>query len=187
MPQGGVGDSAVRNFFRGGRTVRVSPYTDSACSTAFTAAGSSSSNSSSRSFEVEVEGVPPVWAALPGLPWPNLTPTAKAALRSLVVPASSSAELTVSWGEAQGPVGVGGVTCCSDRATGGGRGAGRLAEANLRPSAPGAVLRVRTAGTAVELGSYKMLALYGRTSDGMGLHSNHMSCPAVAAGLSCQD
>ena len=111
MPQGGVGDSAVRNFFRGGRTVTVSLYTDSACSTAFTAAGSSSSSSSSsRSFEVEVEGVPPVWAALPGLPWPNLTPTAKAALRSLVVPASSSAELTVSWGYAQGPVGVGGVT-----------------------------------------------------------------------------
>ena len=101
MPQGDVGDSAVRNFLRGGRTVTVSLYTDSACSTALTAAGSSSSSnssSSSRSFEVEVEGVPPVWAALPGLPWPNLTPTAKAALRSLVVPASSSAELTVFWG-----------------------------------------------------------------------------------------
>lgn len=180
LPQGDVGDSAVRNFFRGGRTVTVSLYSDSACSTAFTAAGSSS-------FEVEVEGVPPVWAALPGLPWPNLTPTAKAALSSLVVPASSSAELTVSWGYAQGPVGVGGVTYCSDRATCGGRGAGRLAEANLRPSATSAVLRVRTAGTAVEVGSYKMLALYGRTGDGMGLQSNHMSCPAVAAGRSCQD
>ena len=82
---------------------------------------------------------------------------------------------------------MGGVTYCSDRATCGGRGAGRLVEANLRPSAPGAVLRVRTAGTAVEVGSYKMLALYGRTGDGTGLQSNHMSCPAVAAGLSCQD
>ena len=103
------------------------------------------------------------------------------------MPASSSAELTVSWGYAQGPVGVGGVTYCSDRATCGGRGAGRLAKANVRLSAPGAVLRVRTAGTAVEVGSYKMLALYGRTGDGMGLQSNHMSCPAVAPGLYCQD
>ena len=180
LPQGDAGDSAVRNFFRGGRAVTVSLYSDSLCSTAMPVAGSSS-------FEVDIEGVPPVWAALPGLPWPNLTDTAKAALRNLVVPASSSADLTVSWGYVQGPVGVNGTTYCSDRATCGGRGAGRLAETAVRPSATSAVLRLRTAGTAVEAGSYKMLALYGRTSDGMGMQSNHMSCPTVTAGLSCEN
>jgi len=179
LPQGDAGDAAVRNFYRGGRTVTVSLYSDSLCSTALAVAGSSS-------FEVDVEGVPPVWAALPGLPWPNLTDTAKAALRSLVVPASSSADLAVSWSYVQGPVGVDGITYCSDRATCGERGVGRLAETSVRPSAISAVLRVRTAGAAVEAGSYKMLALYGRTSDGMGLQSSHMSCPTVAAGLSCE-
>ena len=126
-----------------------------------------------------------VWAALPGLPWPNLSDSAKAALRAFVVPASSSADLAVSWGYTQGPVDVGEVTYCSDRALCGSGGAGRLADANLRPSATSTVLRVRTAGSAVEAGSCKMLALNGRTSDGMGLQSNHMSCPTVAAGLSC--
>lgn len=180
LPQGEAGDTAVRNFYRGGREVTVSLYSDSQCITAFTAPGSSRS-----SFAVEVEGVPPVWAALPGLPWPNLSDSAKAALRGLVVPASSSASLAVDWGYTQGPVGVGSITYCSDRALCGSGGAGRLADANLRPSATSMALRVGTAGTAVEVGSYKMLALHGRTSDGMGLQSNHMSCPTVAPGLSC--
>ena len=128
-----------------------------------------------------------VWAALPGLPWPNLSDSAKAALRAFVVPTSSSADLAVSWGYTQGPVGVREVTYCSDRALCGSGGAGRLADANLRPSATSTVLRVRTTGSAVEAGSYKMLALNGRTSDGMGLQSNHMSGPTVAAGLSCEN
>ena len=87
----------------------------------------------------------------------------------------------------QRAVALGACTYCSDRATCGGRGAGRLAETAVRPSATSAVLRLRTAGTGVEAGSYKMLALYGRTSDGMGMQSNHMSCPTVAAGLSCEN
>lgn len=180
LPQGEAGDTAVRNFYRGGREVTVSLYSDSQCITAFTAAGSST-------LEVEVEGVPPVWAALPGLPWPNLSDSAKAALRGLVVSASSSADLAVSWGYAQGPVGVREITYCSDRALCGSGGAGRLADASLRPSTTSTVLRLSTAGSAVEAGSYKMLALYGHTSDGMGLQSNHMSCPTVAAGLSCEN
>ena len=27
---------------------------------------------------------------------------------------------------------------------------------------------------------------YGRTSDGVGMQSNHMSCPTVAAGVNCE-
>ena len=139
------------------------------------------------SFEIEVEGVPPVWAALPDLPWPNLSDSAKAALRGLVVSESSSADLAVAWGYTRAPVGVNSITYCSDRTLCGSGGAGRLADVNLRPSATSTVLRVSTAGSAVEASSYKMLALYGRTSDGMGLQSNHMSCPAVEAGRSCEE
>lgn len=180
LPEGDAGDTAVRNFYRGGREVTVSLYSDSQCSAPFTVAGRSS-------FEIEVEGVPPVWAALPDLPWPNLSDSAKAALRGLVVSASSSADLAVAWGYTRAPVGVDSITYCSDRALCGSGGAGRLADVNLRPSATSTVLRVSTAGSAVEASSYKMLALYGRTSDGMGLQSNHMSCPTVAAGLSCEN
>jgi hypothetical protein len=179
LPQGDDGDAAVRNFVRGGRTVTVSLYSDEACSVPFNVAGRSS-------FEADVEGVPPVWSALPGLPWPTLSTAASGALRSLALEPSASWNLAVSWGYTRGSVGVDGLTFCSDRALCGEGDSGRLGEANVRPGATAGTVTVRNGATALGAGSYKMLAVYGRTSEGVGMQSNHMSCPTVAAGVNCE-
>ena len=50
LPEGTAGDDVVRNFFRGGRTVTVSLFSDAACSTPFAVDGVSE-------LEVDVEGV----------------------------------------------------------------------------------------------------------------------------------
>jgi hypothetical protein len=68
LPDGAAGDNVVRNFFRGGRTVTVSLFGDEHCSVPFAVPGQSQT-----AFEVEVQGVPPVSAELPALPWPELS------------------------------------------------------------------------------------------------------------------
>lgn len=180
LPQGDAGDTAVRNFFRGGRSVTVSLYGDAACSTPFSVAGRSS-------FEVEVEGVPPVWASMPGLPWPSLDAASTAALRSLALDASAGTIVSAGWTVASGRLGVGEIVFCSDRARCGDGDTGRLGEAGVRGGATSGQVVVRNGATPVAAGGYKLLALFGRTADGAGLQSNHMSCPAVAAGLACEN
>ena len=64
MPDGTEGDAVIRNSCRGGRTVRVDLFADTACTTPLTVGGRSG-------FDLDVDGVPPVWAALPTL-WPEL-------------------------------------------------------------------------------------------------------------------
>ena len=180
LPQGEAGDTAVRNFFRGGRSVTVTLYSDGNCSTPFTVAGRSS-------FEVDVEGVPPVWASLPGLPWPSLSDSSQATLRSLTVAASSSWNFNASWTVARGAIGVDGLAFCSDRALCGEGDSGRLGESGLRGAATSGSVTLRTGTQALAVGDYKMLAIYGGLGDGTGMQSNHMSCPAVAAGLACEN
>jgi hypothetical protein len=179
LPQGAEGDTAVRNFFRGGRSVSISLFSDSSCSTAFTVGGRSR-------FEVDVAGVPPVWASLPGLPWPSLGDSSQAALRSVAVGANSSLNFSASWSVPGGSVGVDGLSFCSDRALCGQGDSGRLGETGLRGAATSASVTLRTGAQALAVGDYKMLAIYGSLGDGTGMQSNHMSCPAVAAGLSCE-
>jgi len=179
LPQGDEGDAAVRNFLRGGRTVTVSLYSDAACAAPLSVGGRSS-------FEVDVEGVPPVWSALPGLPWPTLTAAASGALRGLALEASASSELAVTWGYLHGSIGVDELAVCSDRAACGQGDAGRIGDARVRPGATMATLALHNGANVLPASGYKLLALYGRSGDGVGVQSNHMSCPAVAAGLSCE-
>jgi hypothetical protein len=180
LPEGTEGDTAVRNFFRGGRSVTVSLFSDNNCSAPFTVAGRSS-------FEVDVQGVPPVWAQMPNLPWPSLTDTAAAALRAFTVPAGGSANYAAAWSVASGSLGVGELIFCSDRAECGQGGSGRVGEARLRGAATSAAVTVQMpAGVALESNGYKMLAIYGRTADGVGMQSSHASCSARPAGAECE-
>lgn len=180
LPQGEAGDTAVRNFFRGGRSVTVALFSNSDCNTPFNVG-------SRHTFEVDVAGVPPVWSALPGLPWPSLNDSSQAALRSLTVAASSSWSFSASWTVARGSIGVDGLAFCSDRALCGEGDSGRLGESGLRGAATSGSVTLRTGTQALAVGDYKMLAIYGGLGDGTGLQSNHMSCPAVAAGLACEN
>ena len=179
LPQGGAGDAVSRNFYRGGRTVVVSLYTDAACSNAFTVAGKSA-------FEIDVEGVPPVWSAMDAMPWPELDATSVAAVRSLAIDATATGSLHTAWTFPRGVLGINGLTMCSSRATCGDTGAGRLGNAELRPGAAEATLNLRNNGATVNGDDGKTLALFGRNGEGVDLQSNYSSCPAVAATDSCR-
>ena len=76
----------IRNFYRGGRSVNVALYSDASCATPFVVAGKSD-------FDVDVDGVPPVWAAMPTLPWPELDTVTASALRSFSIDAGGMVRL----------------------------------------------------------------------------------------------
>lgn len=178
LPEGTEGDAVIRNFYRGGRSVNVALYSDAACSTPFTIGGKTS-------FDVDVEGVPPVWAAMENMPWPELNADSVAAVRNLAVAAGADASLQVTWTFARGPLGVNGATVCGDRGTCGRGGVGRLGEQDLRPSARTASVSLHNSGTALGKDDAKTFALYGRNGEGVDLQSNYSSCPGSAAAESC--
>ncbi|NKI96282.1 hypothetical protein [Rhizobacter sp. SG703] len=169
LPDGDAGDVVVRNFFRGGRTVTVNTFSDDACSAPFAVSGRSS-------FEVDVEGVPPVWAAMPSLPWTDLTGTGRQALLDLALDANAGTTLNLAWTFAHGTLGLDSGSICSDRSQCGQGGSGRIADFRLRPGATSAAIAVANGGSALAATGYKMLALYGRTGDGLDLQSNAIAC-----------
>lgn len=171
LPDGSEGDAVVRNFFRGGRTVSVSLFSDANCTTAFLVAGQSV-------FEVEVEGVPPTTAQLPNLPWTDLTPTARQALFDLTLAANATGAYDAAWTFSRGSMAVGGATFCIDRARCGDGDTGRISQdRRFAPTATSAAITLNNGSTGVEANSYKMLALYGRMGDGLDLQSNAIACP----------
>lgn len=174
LPDGTEGDAVVRNFFRGGRNVTVSLFSDGACSVPFAVGGQSV-------FEVEVQGVPPVSAALPDLPWIDLTPAAKQAMLDLTLAPNAQASYDAAWSFSHGPIALNGATFCTDRAACGDGGSGRISvERRFAPGITSAAIALNNGGTAVEPASYKMLALYGRTGEGLDLQSNAIACPPGA-------
>jgi len=173
LPDGAEGDDVVRNFFRGGRAVTVATFSDTACSVPFAAGGQPKT-----SIEVEVEGVPPTWASMPGLPWPEFTAAARSSLLALSLGAGAEADFTASWTFPHGPLGLNGSTFCTDRARCGQDDIGRIGEGRVAAAATSAVIHLTNGSAAVEPGGYKMVALYGRTADGVDLQSNAIVCPA---------
>lgn len=178
LPEGAAGDALIRNFYRGGRSVNVSLYGDSACSAAFAVSGKSD-------FDVEVDGVPPVWSSMHALPWPELEASGRTALRTLAIAAGADGSLQITWTFPHGPLGVNGGTVCASRADCGQGGSGRLGESGLRPSARSATVALRNAGNAVSADDDKTVLLYGTSGDGVDLASSFSSCPLTAAAEAC--
>ena len=162
-----AGDDVVRNFFQGGRTVTVTTYSDASCDTPFAAGGQPNA-----AFEVEVEGVPPLWAAMPGMAWPELTSTGRANLLALSLAAGAEADFTASWTFPRGLLGLNGSTVCSDRARCGQDDIGRIGEGRVAAAATSATVHLRNGSTPLDANGSKMLALYGRTADGVDLQAN---------------
>lgn len=172
LPDGDEGDAVVRNFFRGGRNVTVSLFSDVVCSVPFAVSGQSV-------IEVEVQGVPPVSSALRDLPWTDLTPAARQALFDLTLAPNAQASYAAAWSFSHGPIALNGATFCTDRANCGDGGSGRISlERRFAPGITSAAISLSNGNAAVAAGSYKMLALYGRTGEGLDLQSNAIACPA---------
>jgi hypothetical protein len=176
LPEGEAGDEAIRHFLRGGRTVAVDLYADADCSLPFGGAATR--------VVVDVDGVPPVWAALPDLPWPTYTAAAQQALRDLAAPAGTATPLALAWSFPRGAIGFGGAFVCTDRALCGDGGIGRVAEAGLRPRERSVALTVQST-VAITAGEHKMAGLYGRWR-GLGVQANLLSCPGTPAGERCR-
>ncbi len=180
LPRGDAGDLAVRNFYRGGRSVTVSLFADADCSTAFNVEGVSQ-------IEVDVDGVPPVWLALEGLPWPELAASAKTALISVTAAAGGSPGFDLAWTTPRSGIVVDELGFCTNRALCGNDEIGTGGKARVSPSARGGLIQLRVGSGGLAASGYKMLSLYGGTGDGIGVQSNFLSCPGTAAGQICSD
>ncbi|MFN7644324.1 MAG: hypothetical protein ACK5PW_14785 [Burkholderiales bacterium] len=178
LPEGAEGDAVIRNFYRGGRTVQVDLYADAACTAAFQVDGRSR-------FDVEVAGVPPVWSAMPSLPWPDLTPATASALKDLVLAGSATGSLAAAWTFPRGGLGIEESYVCSERACGGDSPA-RIGVRTVRPGAASVTIPLVNGSTPLVAEGFRMLTLGGRNAEGSGLQSNFLACPGVAPGQGCQ-
>lgn len=178
LPEGAEGDAMVRNFYRGGRSVNVALFSDANCSAPFVIGGKSA-------FDVDVDGVPPVWASMENLPWPELDANSKSNLRNLSLAGNASGSLDMAWAFARGPLGINGATVCGSRADCGQGGTGRLGESSLRPSARSTTVSLLNRGVSVGADDQKTFALYGRSGEGVDLQSNFSSCPSSAPTEAC--
>lgn len=174
LPQGTQGDDVIRNFYRGGRSVEVALFSDAACATAATVDGKSS-------FMVDVQGVPPVWSALPSIDWGNLSDATAAALQAFGVDGGHTSTFDASW---TGTIGYDQVTFCVNGDCGDGS-PGRLSDTRVHGGLTSATLSLKAPATHVLPGDFKMLAFYGRDGDGMGMQSNYMSCSSSSPGQWC--
>ncbi len=178
LPEGAVGDAFVRNFYRGGRNVTVALFGDLSCTVPFAVAGSSA-------FEVEVEGVPPIWTEMPNLAWPELDTTTRTALLSLAIDSGATGRFTAGWTFARGPLGLNGATVCGSRGDCGRGGLGRIGDSSVHGGALTTSFNLRNRGDAIAADSQKTLALYGRSGEGVGIESNYSTCPSAGSGESC--
>jgi hypothetical protein len=181
LPEGDAGDAVARNFFRGGRTVQVALYGNAACSESFQVAGRNR-------FEVEIDGAPPVWSAMSGLPWPELTATSRAALTSLTMAGEGvTTTVNLSWTYPRGSFGASEAQLCVQNSSQCGQGgAGRVADTRPAGGVRSIALQARNTGAALAANGYKSFAMGGRTGDGLSLQANFQSCSQVQAGESCR-
>lgn len=167
LPDGTAGDAVVRNFFRNGRGVVVSLFQDADCTSPLVVEGVSS-------IEVDIDGVPPVYASLPSFPWPELTEATVAAVTGATLEPNGSAELSLGWSYPNGRSGVNGVTFCGSLAQCGESDAGRHGSKNVSPSVMSTTLRITGNGQA--LGASRTLSLYGSGPGGIAMQSNFTAC-----------
>jgi hypothetical protein len=177
VPEGTAGDEVVRNFYRGGRTVTVSIYADTACTTPASVDGQSA-------FEIDVDGVPPVSTALAAMPWGELTGAAKSALESLSLAEGQAGTIDAAWTFADGSLGFDESTFCTQGSCGDGSVA-RIGTKSIRPIDRSVTIPLRGPVAALPAGGFKELILGGRDGSGMNIESEFMSCTAHAAGSDC--
>jgi hypothetical protein len=177
VPEGTAGDEVVRNFYRGGRSVTVSVFSDAACATPAVVGGKSA-------FEVDVKGVPPVSTALGTLSWGSLTDGAKTALMSFTLGDGQAGSFDTAWTFADGGTAFDEATFCVAGSCGDGS-ISRLGQKSIRPSDRAATIALRGPFGALGAGDYKELVLGGRDGSGMNVESEFVSCSAHAAGTDC--
>ncbi|MDP9044173.1 MAG: hypothetical protein M3O01_05140 [Pseudomonadota bacterium] len=179
LPDGSAGDDVVRNFYRGGRTVTVSLFSDAACTAPALIGGRST-------FAVDIQGVPPVWAAMPSLAWGDLSASTRTALQALALAAGTAGSLDAAWSFSDGATGFDQIEFCTNGSCGQGSDV-RIGDVPIRPSARSATVPLRGPVTALAAGDYKMFVLGGRDGAGMNVESSFFSCTSAPVGQMCRN
>jgi hypothetical protein len=178
LPDGTAGDDVVRNFFRGGRSVTVSIFADTAGVTPAVLDGRSD-------FQVDVQGVPPVWVGMGGLGWGTLTAATTAALESLSLDAGTGGARAAAWTFDDAVTGFGQATVCTSGDCGE-QSPVRIGDTSVRPGRTSVIVPLSGPAAAVGAGDFKLLALDGRDGNGMNIESVFISCSARPAGEPCR-
>jgi len=176
LPEGSAGDDVIRTFYRWGRTIDVSLYSDTTCATPAAVQGKST-------FSVDVDGMPPVNSALAGLPWGSLTADTVTALEALTLDAGSDATFTAAWTFSDGVTGFEQNTFCISGGCGDGSDS-RIGDTRVRPGVRSNATPLHSVN-AVAAGDFKMFTLGGRDATGMNIESTFFSCTSQAAGQMC--
>jgi len=177
LPQGTEGDEVIRRFYRAGRTVNVSLFSDAACSAPVAVDGKTV-------LAVNVAGMAPVASALPTLPWGTLTDDTIASLETLALDGGHAGNFSGAWTFADGITGFEQTTFCTSGSCGDGEAA-RLGDTRIRPGARSAVTPLLAPATHILAGDFKMYILGGRDATGMNIESSFFSCTSQAAGQMC--
>lgn len=170
LASGTGGDAAITNFYRGGRTVKVALYTDTSCAIPMVLDGRSE-------FEVDMMGVPPLADRIQAFSWPILTDSTVSSLRTLALATGASTTFNASWTFARGHTGLNSASFCSDRDCGD-QSNSRIGDVRFSAAARSVSVPLANpdSGTTVAASGFKMLALYGRTGEGMGVQNNFIYC-----------
>ncbi|CAH0349194.1 DUF2125 domain-containing protein [Aquabacterium sp. CECT 9606] len=177
LPSGTGGDTAITNFYRGGRTVKVALYNDANCSSAMVLDGRSE-------FEVDMMGVPPLSDRIQAFPWPTLTDSSVSSLRTLALATGASTTYNASWTFARGYTGLDSASFCSDRDCGD-QSHSRIGDVDFSAAARSVSIPLVNPGNGITVAAsgFKMLALYGRTGEGMGVQNNFIYCSGTIDGF----
>ena len=179
LAAGAEGDAIVRNFYRSGREIQVSLFSDTACTTPLTLAGAPSSR-----FAVDLPGIPPLTAAFAGQPWPVLAAASVTALTGLKGAALAKITYTPTWTFSRELVGIDSALLCTDALCALGS-AGRIGSLALIANPRTAALAATLGSTAMAATSFRQLRLVGRNADGLQLNADYQSCTAAIAGQAC--
>ncbi|MFL6663446.1 MAG: hypothetical protein ACJ8G7_14830 [Rhizobacter sp.] len=150
------GDQLIDNFYKRGRQVRVDLFANMAAT-----------RTPMASIVKRVEGVPPKFAAMASFPWLELDSATRAAL---VSQAGTDSSFTAAW-LPNATVSAKDVSFCVG---GDCSGENRVGHADTLPGHNSQAMSLH--GKAAEAHGYKMLSLYGRDHDQVGVSTSYISC-----------
>ena len=177
LPEGDDGDAVIRKFYRYGRTVNASLYSDAACTVAASIDGKNT-------YPVDVVGTPPVASALSSLAWGTLTPATVTALEAFSLDAGVAGSFQAAWSFGDSVTGFDESTLCVLGSCGDGE-ASRLGQARVRPGALSSTTTLHGPTNTLGAGDFKMFILGGHDGTGMNVESSFFSCTGSPLGQMC--
>jgi hypothetical protein len=174
LPGSTAGDATARNFVRAGRALKVELFSDAACSTPLPGADGGA-------VSIDVSGTLPAGAAgMSGLPWPALAAKSVTALVALTGASGGKIAFAPAWITSPASLAVNRARLCGDAACG-----LLISDLELTGNATTAKLDTTLGVLGLAASDYKLLRITGRTSDGLAMQLDTLSCPAQPAGQPC--